>query len=53
MIIPWEDDLQALHHFEQQKAEFEEWIETEEAIQYINCKLMDAVYDDQYEIEVL
>ena len=38
-------------HYEQQKAEFEEWIESEEGVLYINAKLMDAAYEDQFELE--
>lgn len=52
MIFPCEEDLQALHHFEQQKAEYKEWIESEEAIDYINSKIMDAMSDDDSEIKV-
>lgn len=45
------DDLEALYFFEQQKAELEEWLESDEGLRYINSKLMDAVYEDKYEID--
>lgn len=45
------DDLEALHHIEQQRAELEEWLESEEGLRYINNKLIDSVYEEQYEID--
>lgn len=39
-------------YYAQQQQEREEWLQTEDAIDYINAKLMDAAYDDQFEIEV-
>jgi hypothetical protein len=45
------DDLEALHHHEEQKIAFDLWLQSEEAVNYINTKIMDAVYDDALEVE--
>lgn len=50
-ILDMVDDLQALHYHEEQKIAFDLWLESEEAVNYINVKLMDAVYDDAFEVE--
>lgn len=47
----FDDESYQAFHYEQQKAEFEEWIESEEGVLYINAKLMDATYEDQFELE--
>jgi len=44
-------DLQ-YEFFYQQQLEQQEWLESEEGIAYINSKLIDAAYEDQYEIDV-
>jgi len=41
------DDLEALHHFEQQKAEFEEWKETQDCIDYVNELIEEVLYGIQ------
>jgi hypothetical protein len=46
----FDDESYEAFHYEQQKAEFEEWIETDEGVLYINTKLLDAMYEDQLEV---
>lgn len=45
------DDLEALYHIEQQRAELEAWLESDEGLRYINNQLIDAAYEEQYEID--
>jgi len=45
-------DSQLYELFHQQQLEHQEWLESEEGIAYINGKLIDAAYEDQYEIDV-
>lgn len=48
-----EDDYEDFHNFMlQQQQEYEEWMESEEGIRTINAQLVDAAYEDMYEIEV-
>jgi hypothetical protein len=42
-----DDDLQALHYFEQQKLEYDEWLSTDEAVSFINEKLIEASMIDK------
>lgn len=44
------EDMDALLY--QQELEREQWLESEEGIAYVNQKLIDAAYEDQYEIDV-
>lgn len=46
-----DDDQQAFFDYEQQRHAFDEWLNTDEAASYINNKLMDAMYEDQFEVE--
>lgn len=48
-----EEEYEAFHQYMlEQRQQYEEWMESEEGIQEINCKLIDAAYEDKNEIDL-